>query len=84
MKYSKDINDSNDNNKVTKVNHYELFNQVVKSSQEDKIRILKFIFADLDLLTIKQASDRLGITPNGVRKTKQIIELIGKKYVKLD
>lgn len=81
MKYSKDIDDLQDNNQVTKVN---LFNTIIESSKEEKIRILKFIFADLDLLTIKQASDKLGITPNGVRQTREIIELKGKKYVRLD
>ena len=81
MKYSKDFDDLQDNNEVTKVN---LFNSIIESPKEEKIRILKFIFADLDLLTIKQASDRLGITPNGVRQTREIIELGGKKYVRLD
>ena len=83
MKYSKDNNDLKNNNQVTKVNQYNLFNDIVNSPNEDKIRILKFIFADLNLLTIKQASDKLGLTPNGVRKTREIIDLAGKKFVKL-
>ena len=84
MTYSKDDNDLIDNKQVTKVNQYNLFNDIVNSPKEDKIRILKFIFADLDLLTIKQASDKLGITPNGVRKTRDIIILADKKFVKLN
>ena len=80
MKYSKDLHDLQDNNEVTKVN---LFNSIIESPKEEKIRILKFIFADLDLLTIKQAADKIGITPNGVRQTREIIELGGKKYVYL-
>ena len=50
---------------------------------EEKIRLLKFVYSDLDLKTIKEAADKLGITPNGVRKIKKLIDLGGKKYVKL-
>ena len=57
---------------------------VLNCTNEQKIRLLKFIYCDLDLKTIKEAADKLGITSNGVRKTKELIVLGGKKYVKLD
>ena len=71
------------NSEVTKVNQIKLIEDALNSTEEEQIRLLKLLFNDLNLLTIKQASDKLGITPNGVRSTRKIIELGGKKYVKL-
>ena len=62
----------------------DLICDVIDLNTEDKIRLLKFIYADLNLLTIKEASDKLGITPNGVRLTKELIEIGGKKFVRLN
>ena len=57
---------------------------VLNCTIEEKIRLLKFVFSDLDLISIKEASEKLGITTNGIRKTKELIDLGGKKYVRLD
>ena len=78
-----DFIDLPQNSEVTKVNQNKLIEDALNSTDEDQIRLLKVLFNNLNLLTIKQASDKLGITPNGVRSTREIIELGGKKYVKL-
>lgn len=78
-----DFNDLTENEPVPKVNQIKLMEDVLNCTTEEKIRLLKFIYYDLDLKTIKEASDMLGITTNGVRKTKKLIDLGGKKYVKL-
>jgi hypothetical protein len=83
MDYLTDSNEKEESEQLHKVNFNSLINNVVNCSPEDKIRLLKFLYADLDLLTIKQASDKLGITPNGVRSTKELIEIGGKKFVRL-
>ena len=72
-----------ENEPLPKVNQLELMENVLNCTTEEKIRLLKFVFSDLDLLTIKSASDKLGITPNGIRSTRELIELGGKKYVRL-
>ena len=79
-----DFNDLTENEQVPKVNQLELMENVLNCTIEEKIRLLKFVFSDLDLKTIKEASEKLGITTNGVRKTKELIDLRGKKYVRLD
>ena len=79
-----DFNDIEQNEPLTKVKFPDLICDVIDLNTEDKIRLLKFIYADLNLLTIKEASDKLGITPNGVRLTKELICLGGKKYVRLE
>lgn len=79
-----DFNDLTENEQVPKVNQLELMENVLNCTIEEKIRLLKFVFSDLDLKTIKEASEKLGITTNGVRKTKELIDLGGKKYVRLD
>ena len=78
-----DFNEIEQNEPLTKVKFPDLLCGVMDCTVEDKIRLLKFLYADLDLLTIKQASDKLGITPNGVRSTKELIEIGGKKFVRL-
>ena len=78
-----DFIDLPQNLEVPKVNQNKLLEDALNSTEEEQLRLLKILFNDLDLLTIKQASDKLGITPNGVRSTRKIIELGGKKYVKL-
>ena len=83
MQYLPDFIDLHINSEVTKVNQIKLIEDALNSTEEEQIRLLKILFNDLNLLTIKQASDKLGITPNGVRSTRKIIELGGKKYVKL-
>jgi hypothetical protein len=75
--------DFEENKQVLKVNQLELMENVLNCTTEEKIRLLKFIFSDLDLISIKEASDKLGITSNGIRKTKELIDLGGKKYIKL-
>ena len=72
-----------ENESLPKVNQLELMENILNCTTEEKIRLLKFVFSDLDLLTIKEASDKLCITTNGVRSTRNLIELGGKKYVKL-
>ena len=62
MNYLTDSNEKEENKQLHKMNFNSLINDVVSCSTEDKIRLLKFLYADLDLLTIKQASDKLGIT----------------------
>jgi hypothetical protein len=79
-----EYHDLPEENQLPKVNQIELMESVLNCTTEEKIRLLKFIYSDLDLKTIKQASDKLGITPNGVRSTKELIDLGGKKYVKID
>ena len=79
-----DFNDLTENEQVPKVNQLELMENVLNCTIEEKIRLLKFVFSDLDLISIKEASEKLGITTNGVRKTKELIDLRGKKYVRLD
>ena len=79
-----DFNEIEQTEPLTKVKFPDLICDVVDCTVEDKIRLLKFIYADLNLLTIKEASDKLGITPNGVRLTKELISLGGKKYVRLE
>lgn len=79
-----DFNDLTENEQVPKVNQLELMENVLNCTIEEKIRLLKFVFSDLDLISIKEASEKLGITTNGVRKTKELIDLGGKKYVRLD
>ena len=79
-----DFNDLIENEQVPKVNQLELMENVLNCTIEEKIRLLKFVFSDLDLISIKEASEKLGITTNGVRKTKELIDLRGKKYVRLD
>ena len=76
--------DLTENEQVPKVNQLELMENVLNCTIEEKIRLLKFVFSDLDLISIKEASDKLGITPNGIRATKELIVLGGKKYVRLD
>jgi hypothetical protein len=78
-----EFDDFIENNEVTKVNQIELIKNVLGCTVEEKIRLLKLIYSDLDLVTIKEASEKLGITPNGVRKTKETIVLGGKKYIRL-
>lgn len=78
-----DFNDLTENEQVPKVNQLELMENVLNCTIEEKIRLLKFVFSDLDLISIKEASQKLGITTNGVRKTKELIDLGGKKYVRL-
>ena len=78
-----DFNDIEQNEPLNKVKFPDLICDVIDLNTEDKIRLLKFIYADLNLLTIKEASDKLGITPNGVRSTKELIEIGGKKFVRL-
>tara|TARA_R110002073_G_scaffold33547_4_gene100675 strand:- start:6223 stop:6477 length:255 start_codon:yes stop_codon:yes gene_type:complete len=79
-----DFNDLTENEQVPKVNQLELMENVLNCTIEEKIRLLKFVFSDLDLISIKEASEKLGITTNGIRKTKELIDLGGKKYVRLD
>ena len=79
-----DFNDIEQNEPLNKVKFPDLICDVIDLNTEDKIRLLKFIYADLNLLTIKEASDKLGITPNGVRLTKELICLGGKKFVRLN
>tara|TARA_R110001632_G_scaffold27493_2_gene73756 strand:- start:3936 stop:4190 length:255 start_codon:yes stop_codon:yes gene_type:complete len=76
--------DLTENEPLPKVNQLELMENVLNCTTEEKIRLLKFVFSDLDLISIKEASDKLGITPNGIRATKELIVLGGKKYVRLD
>tara|TARA_R110002051_G_C8473299_1_gene460389 strand:- start:345 stop:599 length:255 start_codon:yes stop_codon:yes gene_type:complete len=78
------FDDFTENEPLPKVNQRKLMEDVLNCTAEQKIRLLKFIYSDLDLKTIKEASDKLGITTNGVRKTKDLIDIGGKKYVKLD
>ena len=78
-----DFIDLPQNSEVTKVNQNKLLEDALNSTEEEQIRLLNVLFNNLNLLTIKQASDKLGITPNGVRSNREIIELGGKKYVKL-
>ena len=75
------FDDLTENEQLPKVNQVQLMEDVLNCTTEEKIRILKFVFSDLDLISIKQASDRLGITPNGVRATKELINLGSKKFV---
>tara|TARA_R110002167_G_scaffold299919_1_gene504252 strand:+ start:108 stop:359 length:252 start_codon:yes stop_codon:yes gene_type:complete len=75
--------DFTENKPLPKVNQVKLLEDVLDCTIEEKIRLLKFIFSDLDLISIKKASDKLGITPNGVRSTRELIDLGDKKYVKL-
>ena len=70
-----------ENKQLPKVNQVQLMEDVLNCTTEEKIRLLKFVFSDLDLISIKQAADRLGITPNGVRATKELINLGSKKFV---
>lgn len=76
--------DFTENEPLPKVNQLKLMEDVLNCTVEEKIRLLKFIYSDLDLKTIKEAADKLGITSNGVRKTKELICLGGKKYIRLD
>tara|TARA_R110000751_G_scaffold180853_1_gene287199 strand:+ start:2212 stop:2463 length:252 start_codon:yes stop_codon:yes gene_type:complete len=78
-----EFTDFKENKPLPKVNQLELLENVINCTIEEKIRLLKFIYSDLDLLTIKEASDKLGITPNGIRKTKELIDLGGKKFTRL-
>lgn len=78
-----EFDDFTENEPLLKVNQLKLMEDVLNCTTEEKIRLLKFIYPDLDLKTIKEASDKLGITPNGIRATKELIDLGGKKYVKL-
>ena len=78
------FDDLTENEQLPKVNQLELMENVLNCTTEEKIRLLKFVFSDLDLISIKEASDKLGITPNGIRATKELIGLGGKKYVRLD
>ena len=78
-----DFNDLIENEPLPKVNQIKLMEDVLNCTIEEKIRLLKFVFSDLDLISIKKASDKLGITPNGVRATMELIDLGDKKYVRL-
>jgi hypothetical protein len=78
-----DFPDFKENKEVPKCNQLELMENVINCTTEEKIRLLKFIYSDLDLLAIKEASDKLGITPNSIRKTKELIDLGGKKFTRL-
>ena len=75
------FDDLTENEQLPKVNQVQLMGDILNCTTEEKIRILKFVFSDLDLISIKQAADRLGITPNGVRATKELINLGSKKFV---
>jgi len=75
--------DFTENEPLPKVNQIKLTEDVLNCTIEEKTRLLKFIFSDLDLISIKKASDKLGITPNGVRATRELIDLGDKKSVKL-
>tara|TARA_R110000796_G_scaffold195046_1_gene311507 strand:- start:61 stop:324 length:264 start_codon:yes stop_codon:yes gene_type:complete len=79
-----DFDDLTENEPLPKVNQLELMENVLNCTTEEKIRLLKFVFSDLDLISIKEASDKLGITTNGVRSTRELIGLGGKKYVRLN
>ena len=79
-----DLPDFEQNETIPKTNQLELMETVLNCTIEEKIRLLKFVYSDLDLKTIKEAADKLGITSNGVRSTKELIDLGGKKFVRLD
>lgn len=78
-----ELPENDDNSQLHKMNLRDLVEQLLILDDETKIRMLKMLFCDLNLLNVVNASKKIGITPNGVRKTKDIIKLDNKEFTKI-
>lgn len=80
MDFIEHLEQNNHKNKVQKMNHYEILNQVLILSKEDKLRLLDVLISDLGIKDIKQAANQVGISYNGWKNNRETKEIAGKLF----